>query len=181
MKKVLQIIAALGFGFFALTTAVSAQEQSCQIQNTGQGSVNVCTNVRQRTCTINNTTNITVDNTNYQVSETGEATVVGNTNGGGAGSGSSSNTTSTTITFVVDNGDETEPEGPVQGLCTITTVTRTPVEETPAGGSGAAAAAVTTLPKTSGTSPVSIVALAAATVVAAVAALKGAVALKNRG
>lgn len=164
MKKVLQILAAVGFGVIALTTTASAQQQNCQLENTGPSSVNVCTNVNEVACTVENNNTITIGNTNYQVSETGEATVTGNTNGGGSNSGSSNNSSSTSVNIVVNNQDDVEGQ-----FCTVTTTTRTPVETPGVGGAGAGAATVaapTVLPKTSSSSPLVIAATALAAIVA---------------
>lgn len=175
MKKVLQILIITGFSIIGLTQSVQAA-QSCVIENTGAESANVCTNIEEVACTVVNENTITINNTNYQVSDSGDATVVGNTNGGGSGSGSSSNSTSTAINIVVNNQDEVEGQ-----LCTVTTTTTTPVEEsqTPVAG-GAGAAMPTVLPKTS-VSPLSVIGtvLAIGVVLALVSRLVLAVAHRN--
>jgi hypothetical protein len=167
MKKVLQIGAALGFGVIALTSTASAA-QSCVIDTTGPSSVNVCTNTETVTCNVVNTTTITVNGSNYQVSDTGDATVEGNTNGGGAGSGSSDNSNSSSVNIQVVNNN---PDG--SDLCTVVTTTRTAVETPAAGGSGAVTPApvkVAALPNTSGKSPLAVAGIVTG-VLAAVAVL----------
>lgn len=159
MKKVLQIVTAFSFSFFALTGLASAQQQNCVIDNTGPSSVNVCTNTETVNCVVNENNTVTFTNTNQQEVTTGAGTASGNTTVYNVSSGSASNDNNATVNLTVTNGRS----------CALTTVTRTPVTpESPAPVTPTAAQApVTNLPKTSSVSPLAFV----GTAIAGIAAL----------
>lgn len=151
MKKVLQIVTALAFGFVAITSTASAAS-SCVIENTGPGSTNVCTNTESVNCVVNENNTVTFTNTNNQEATTGTGTASGNTTvyNVSTGSASNDNTVSANIT-VVNRG------------CVLTTVTRTPVTpEAPVTTTPAVSTPVAKLPKTSSVSPLTYVGIALA-------------------
>lgn len=154
MKKILQIVAAVSFGFIALTASASAAE-SCVIENTGPESVNVCTNTTTRTCTVTNNNTITFTDDNSQVVASGSANGTNNTTVYNVSSGDATANNGSVVSVTVDNT--------VSGAqdCSVTTVTRTPVPQTPVAtpAAPAAAAPVVKLPKTSSTSPLAFVGL----------------------
>lgn len=173
MKRVLQILAAAGISLFALTGVVSAQ-QNCTIENTGEGSVNVCENTTVRSCTVTNNNTITFTDDNSQVAASGSASGSGNTTVYTVSSGNASNNNSSVVSVTVDNSAAAEN-------CVVKTVTRTPVEtpEAPEAAAPTAPAPVAKLPKTSGSSPLVFVGLGLAAAAGLAAISRAAIALQS--
>lgn len=161
MKKVLQIVAAFGFMAAVFSGTVAAAEPKCSIETTGTGSNNVCVTVEEVSCVVVNNNEITVNNTNYQVSDTGDATVTGNTGGGGASTGDSSNSSSSSFNIQVVNDAADDDD-----LCLLTTTTRTPVPSASQTEEQSAVNAPAMLPKTSGNTVLSYVGLGLMVVIA---------------
>lgn len=138
MKKLSKILVGAAIAVLPLLAGppVSAQSFTCQIGYTGPDSNNKCVSTTKYECTVNNTNNVTIKNTNTQEATTGDVTVNSNTTGGSGTSGTVSNTNGSTFNVVINNGGG--EEGP--GVCEATEVIpATPVTPPPAGGGGQAA------------------------------------------
>lgn len=72
-------------------------------ENTGPGSTNTIDISNQNTSTVSNTNDVHLTTVNHQESESGDATVSGNTTGGSATSGDSTNTSNTDISILFKN------------------------------------------------------------------------------
>jgi len=148
------------------TGATARAASTCQVGYTGPNSHNQCVQTTQQACTVSNKNTVTIDDTNIQLSSSGDANSAGNGNGGNAQSGSATNSNGTAINVTVNNA----------GMCSVTrTVPATTTKTTPTKSTGKAAApqkpTAKVLPNTSSGSPLpivagSIVALAIAAVLA---------------
>lgn len=121
MKKLQQTLVSLAavMGSLAIVPTVSAAG-TCQNGYTGPDSSNLCTSTTTYTCHVNNDNKAVIDNTNTQISLSGDGTTSGNTTGGNTQTGSATNSNGVTFNVSVKNGD----------ICTTTaTVPATP--ETP--------------------------------------------------
>lgn len=98
MKRLGRILAAgvLSAGLFA---GAAAAETTCTIENTGEGSVNICWDENENQVKATCVNNIYVDNRNIQDAGTGDGSVILNTSGGGASSGQATNSNNTVVTI----------------------------------------------------------------------------------
>ncbi len=137
MKKLKQIVATVVLVLAPFTTAGIAAADTCEIGYTGPNSENLCVSEQEYTCTVTNENEVTIDQTNQQITVSGDANNTDNTNGGGAQSGSATNENNVTFNVTVENDEVCTVVATVPATPTPTTsepeVTVTPEEtSTPA-------------------------------------------------
>jgi|GEM_PF-2199333 len=137
VKRALQILSAsvVSVSMMAGVAAADATSSTCTISNTGNGSVNSCTNIDANTTTIFCTNDAKITNDNFQVGEGGTVTVESNSSAGSATTGDVHNTALNEVAAQLGCGT----------VAVATTAPTTPV--TPAvGGQGAGTPAATPTP-----------------------------------
>lgn len=123
MKKLKQIVATAVLVLAPFTTAGIAAADTCEIGYTGPNSENLCVSEQEYTCTVTNENEVTIDQTNQQITVSGDANNTDNTNGGGSQSGSATNENNVTFNVTVENDE----------VCTVlATVPATPTPVEPA-------------------------------------------------
>ncbi len=142
MKRIATILSTLTLVLGLSAGVASAATISCNINNTGPGSTNICkgTDESNIDCSSDNTIEIT--NSNNQSSNSGDVFTVDNTNSGVTSSGNSNNSNSSSYTIAVGT-----PCVPVQIASTTTTTTPTPTATTTTVTPAPAAKAATPAPK----------------------------------
>ncbi len=97
MKKILQVLAALVCWSGLMVGAAAAQQQRCDVNNTGPGSQTNCDQSQTNNFTENCNNNVGVNNTNSQDSTSGNSNNSNNTNNGSSSTGSTDNSNSTSM------------------------------------------------------------------------------------
>lgn len=131
MKKLAKLLAVAVVGA-SMFGGVAAAQNNCTISNTGQGSINTCTNQTITTVVVTCTNGFNTTNNNIQNAITGGATVNGNTISGNATTGNAQNINDVETTLAAFcAAAPTTPPTPTPTPPTVVAEAPTPVAPAP--------------------------------------------------